>query len=93
MICVKRGVVDWRDAIRHEVAHFAPGGNGHGLGFVVARAAQGHRGAKRHLVAIGARRCPKHFWSRRRVKSRTVSAKGITIVYSAYCTECGKEIG
>ena len=92
-ICVRRGLTDWRITIKHEVAHFAPGGQRHGLGFLRIRAGQGDPSAKAQLVRMGKRRCPRHQWERRREISRKATSKGLSITYAAYCWRCGKEIG
>lgn len=95
MICIRRGNPnDWRETIKHEVAHFAPGANNHGVGFIKALAAQGSIYAKRQLVAMGKRRCPKHEWTRLGMPvSQTITPRGLMLTYRAYCRLCGKEIG
>ena len=92
-ICVRRGFEDWRDTIKHEVAHFAPGAHGHGLGYQKARAKQGDRYAKQRLRRAGKLRCAKHRWIKMAPKDSRATAAGLVITYHARCDECGKEIG
>lgn len=91
-ICVARGLKDWRDTIKHEVAHFARGGGNHGLGFLKARAIQGDPSSKLHLIRIGKARCGKHDWERGRQISVESTRRGMVYTYSAKCWKCGKEI-
>lgn len=95
-ICIKHGRAT-PDLVRHEVAHFAPGSGGHDLAFWRARAKQGSAEGKRHLIAAGKMRCPKHEWLIRDGKSTVerVTAHGleITYLYTARCIRCGKVIG
>jgi len=92
-ICVKRGITDWRDTIRHEVAHFVTKGQHGSASFLKVRAAQGDRIAKQRLVVMGKRRCPGHEWQILSRKETKVTARGLLRLYKAYCTRCGKEVG
>ncbi len=91
-ICIQRGLADWRDTIKHEVAHFVPGGQHTGTGFLRARARQGSRTAKRELRARGKMRCSGHQWRTFTELDRKVRRSGIVVTHAAYCTECGKQI-
>ena len=95
-ICVRRGNSDWRTIIKHEVAHFAPGGNSHGIGFLKARAKQNDAGAKNRLRRLGMLRCPKHNWRILGTISReiTPTPKGLHVetLHQAECIRCGKVV-
>ena len=89
-ICVRRGLKgDWRELIRHEVAHFGPDGKGHGTGFLKTRAAQGSVSARRELVAAGKARCARHQWLLGAELERKVTRRGIVVTYSGKCRNCG----
>ena len=94
-ICIKRGlrggVRDWQDTIRHEVAHFAPGGRGHGVGFLKTRASQGSRSAKAALIQMGKAKCSRHIWQRGQEIERRADYRGLTVRYSQVCRACGTE--
>lgn len=97
-ICIRRGLSDWRDTIKHEVAHFVSGGHDHGgrgriSGFVKARAKQGDKGAQLAMVRAGKKRCPKHEWRRDELLSQTMTSRGLVEVYSASCWKCYKRVG
>ena len=95
-ICVKHPATDWRNTIRHEVAHFGPKGGtiNHGsAAFLKARAKQGDRISKQRLVVMGLRRCPGHEWNIIERKETKVTSRGLLRLYKAYCRKCGKEVG
>lgn len=90
-ICIRRDRgVRW--LITHEVAHFAPGGERHGLGHVRAQARAGSRSARNGLVARGKARCSKHRWLQGRLLSRKVTSTGVTLKYAMVCGRCGKRL-
>lgn len=98
VICFRRGLRDWRETIKHEVAHFVSGGHDHGgrgriSGFVKARAMQGDKGAKLALVRAGKKRCPKHEWRRDELLSETMTSRGLVQRWAASCWKCYKHIG
>lgn len=94
-ICIRRGLSRRTalDTIKHEVAHFAPGGDAHGPTHLQAQARLGVRSARVALVREGKVRCPKHDWLVRKEKSRKVTAAGLVTVASAVCLRCRKVVG
>ena len=57
-ICIRWGYKDWRNAIKHEVAHFVPNGHDHnGVDFLRARAQQDSTMAFLELVRRGSLIC------------------------------------
>ena len=92
-ICIRRNgwsIREWHDTMRHEVAHFAPGGNGHGVGFLRTRAKQGSVSAKNYLIRSGRERCTRHVWNRGRELERKSDYRGLTIRYEQECAVCRK---
>lgn len=93
-ICVRRGVKDWRDLIRHEVAHLLPGGRGHRQSYTRALAKTGDRHAKAAMreydIAVKGKR-HRHDWIRGYEITRRTTTKGLLITYEARCRLCGKE--
>lgn len=90
-ICIKRGLIDPRETIKHEVAHFVRGGTHRGVGFLKARVKQGSKSAKISLKRMGKMRCT-HVWGKRREVSRKVTRSGLAVLYEARCYDCGKSI-
>jgi len=91
-ICVRRGLgKGWAETIKHEVAHFAPGGRGHGIGFLKTRAAQGSKAAKAALRRAGKLRCSRHQWEPTSdVLASEITGRGLVVTYRAYCRSCGQ---
>lgn len=92
LIHIRRGLKDWRDCIKHEVAHLVPGGRHNGLGFLRARAKQGSLKAKATLAQRGKGRCPGHSWYQSRLLSETITRRGLVRIYQAACSICGKRV-
>jgi len=97
LICFQRGLEHWLDTVKHEVAHFVPGGRHDGIGFLRARAAQGSQSAKAQLRSRGKLRCSKHVWVARQrldiVEDATAKGLWIMSLHAATCQRCGKQIG
>ena len=95
VICVRRGLKDWRDTIRHEVAHLLPGGAGHQRPFTRVLARTGDRHAKAAMrmydIAVKGKR-HHHDWIRGSEQNRMTTAKGLVVTYDARCRLCGKQV-
>jgi hypothetical protein len=94
-ICIRRGQHNWRDTIRHEIAHLLPGGRGHRQSFTKALARTGDAHAKAAMreydIAVKGKR-HHHKWIRGLEVARRTTSAGLSITYSAHCHLCGKEI-
>jgi len=94
-ICVRRGLKNWRDTIRHEIAHLLPGGRGHQQSFerALARAGDSHAIAamRQYDIAVKGKR-HHHDWIRGSEQSRKATATGLVVTYDARCRLCGKQV-
>ena len=90
LIHIRRGLKDWRDAIKHEVAHFVPGARHDSTSFLRARASQGSLPARAALAQRGKGRCPGHEWYDFALLSNTITRRGRIRITQVACRVCGK---
>lgn len=90
LICIRRGLRDWRETIKHEVAHLLPGARHDSIGFLRARAKQGSLSARATLAQRGKGRCPGHEWYDDGLISSTITRKGRVRITRVSCRVCGK---